>query len=231
MESNSQQDIAATIPRSILEVGYLKDNPPQLQSLSLAIYRLLLGGVPVTITDIASATGFTEARVRELLELIPVSAFDWHDDDSISAFVGLSLQPANHEFIVGGRTFHTWCVLDGLFIPGLIRKEATIETKCPTSALSIRVELSPERIISSSMEGVVMSVVNPDMDACCDDLRASLCNHVNFFASDGAFKEWAKGKTEYEYVTLERAFDMAKASNQNRYPDIDLAASPESPGT
>ena len=114
-----------------IEVGYLKENPIDLQRMSIAVYRLLLAGNPVSNADIANATGIDEERVTELFQMIPASAYDRDDTGAINAFIGLSLTPANHAFVVDGTSFYTWCVLDALFLPELIGKKAIIKTKCP----------------------------------------------------------------------------------------------------
>lgn len=223
-QMNEAQQNIKSAKRRFFETGYLKDNPVELQRLSVAIYRLLLGGAPITLSRIAAATGIGEARVDALFALIPDSAFDHSDDGEISAFIGLSTRPANHEFITGGRTLYTWCVFDGLFLAEATGKEATIATRCPATGAEIRVDLSPTGIIGATPEEPVMSLINPDIDACCNDLRGAFCNHVNFFASEAAFGDWAEDKPEYAPVTLQAAHAMAQKRNRQRYPDIDLAS-------
>lgn len=210
--------------RGFFEAGYLEDNPPELQRLSVAAYRLLLKGKPITTADIGAAAGIPEARICELFRLIPDNAYDCNDCDGISAFIGLSITPANHEFIVAGKTLYTWCVFDGLFLAEVLGREATIKTKCPATGAEIRVALSPTAITGATPGGAVMSLVEIDRDACCGDLRGAFCNHVNFFASEAAFRDWAEDKPEYGYVTLERAYAMARGRNRVRYPDMDLAS-------
>lgn len=204
--------------------GYLTDNPPALQRLSLAAYRLLLGGKPVSFADLAAATNMDPALIRALFTLIPDCACDYSEDSGITAFIGLSIGPANHRFIVDGRSLYTWCVLDGLFLSELIGGPSVIDTRCPATRATIRVALSPDGISGASPDGTVMSLVDLDRGACRDDLRGNFCNHVNFFASQAAFRTWAADKPDYACVTLERAYAMARARNRARYPDIDWKA-------
>ena len=85
-----------------LEQNYLKANPPRLQRLIVAIYRLLAAGEPIEIGALAAATGLEETGVRNLLGLVPDSAYDLADDGRIAAFIGLSTVPTRHRLIVGG---------------------------------------------------------------------------------------------------------------------------------
>lgn len=221
VDDNPDRDIVAQNSR-FFETGYLGGNPPDLQRMSLAVYRLLLAGEPITPGDIAASTGLEEARISELFKLIPDSAYDCNDRTGISAFIGLSTTPANHRFEVDGRTLYTWCVFDGLFLAQVIGKDAAIATTCPATGAGIRVRLSPAAIVSASPEGVVMSLIDIDAEACRNDLRGSFCNHVNFFASEAAFRGWADGQPGHECVTLDQAHQLAVERNKTRYPDIDL---------
>ncbi len=202
--------------------GYLECNPPALQELSIAAYKLLLDGKTITPADIAVDMGIEPKEISKLFELIPECAYESDDRTGITAFIGLSITRTNHEFIIADRTLHTWCVLDGLFLPQVIGRSAIIKTKCPATGTEIHVELYPKGITSAAPEDMVMSVVDPDRDACCENLRGAFCNHVNFFANKGTFMEWADGKPEYGCVTLAAAYQMAMARNRARFPDIDL---------
>lgn len=67
-----------------------------------------------------------------------------------------------------------------------------------------------------------MSAIAPDTQSCGDDLRGAFCSHVNLFASAEVFAKWARRRQGIDCVPLSEAFDLARARNRERYPDIDL---------
>lgn len=209
---------------AFLAEGYLAENTAELQRLSLAAYRLLARGAPVSKAELADALAISEAQVSTLLDTLPQSVLDHDADGRITAFIGLSLAPSAHSFTVGARRLHTWCVLDALFLPELLGQGATVATTCPASGETITLELAPERIISANPPGTVMSVVAPDIQSCRENLRGAFCSHVNLFAGAEIFTDWAKTRPGAAYLPLAEAFDLARQRNRERYPDIDLTA-------
>ncbi len=204
--------------------GYLARNTPDIQRLSLATYRLLALGQPVSVSVLEKKLNVREGEVSALLDTFPPSVLERDDEGSIVAFIGLSLSPTAHRFVLDGRTLYTWCVLDALFLPELLGERARVATTCPGSGTAIALEIVPDRIVASNPPGVVMSTVAPDAEACSDDLRGAFCSHINLFAGAESFAVWAKAHPGVAYVPLAEAFDLARARNRERYPVIDLRA-------
>ncbi|MHA1537006.1 MAG: organomercurial lyase [Alphaproteobacteria bacterium] len=225
---------AQTVPNrqsvgALLAQGYLAENTADIQRLSVAAYRLLAGGAPVSATALAGALAMNEARVTKLLDALPQSVLDRDARGRITGFIGLGLAPSAHRFIVGGQSLHTWCVLDALFLPEILNERATVTTICPASGKTITLALAPGRIIAASPKGVVMSVIAPDIQSCRENLRGAFCSHVNFFADAGIFADWAKSNPGAACVSLAEAFVLARERNRERYPDIDLTAALNKP--
>ncbi len=206
-----------------LAEGYLARNTRDIQRLSLATYRLLALGRPVSMSLLEEKLDVPKGEVSALLDALPPSVLERDDEGSIVAFIGLSLSPTAHSFVLGERTLYTWCVLDALFLPELLGERARVATNCPSSGGAITLEVAPDRIVASSPPGVVMSVVAPDAEACRDNLRGAFCSNVNLFANAESFASWAKERTGVACVPLAEAFDLARTRNRERYPDIDLA--------
>jgi alkylmercury lyase len=207
-----------------LAEGYLARNTADIQHLSLATYRLLALGQPVSTGALAKILDMQEGEVSALLDTFPPSVLERDDEGSIVAFIGLSLSPTAHRFVLEGRTLYTWCVLDALFLPELLGERARVATNCPGSGSAIALEVAPDRIVASSPPGVVMSTVAPDAQSCRDNLRGAFCSQVNLFTSADSFTAWAKAHPGVAYVPLAEAFDLARARNRGRFPDIDLRA-------
>ncbi|GAB4531149.1 MAG: organomercurial lyase MerB [Parvularculaceae bacterium] len=209
--------------RAFLKQGYIAGNTPDMQRLSLAAHRLLAEGRPVSLTRLAQAAGLSPDGARRLFETVPASAYEANDDGEITGFAGLSISPANHEFQLGGNRLYTWCVFDALFLPELLQQNAVLRTRCPATEQSIELGLAPGRIIDAAPSSAVMSILDPDHDACCNNLRGAFCDHVNLFASEDGFAQWANARGNAACVSLKTAMMLARQRNRFRFPDISFA--------
>lgn len=97
----------------------------QEQRVTLAIYRLLGKGHPVTADEISHASGVPPEAVAQMLAT-------WHGvernaDGAVTAFCGLTLSKTKHLFRINGRELRTWCAWDTLFLPPLLGAAADVE--------------------------------------------------------------------------------------------------------
>jgi alkylmercury lyase len=225
---STAKDASAIDTRSAFAV-YLKQrvpgtNPPEMQRLSIALYRLLGRGAPVSREKLAAAAGLPFDRIEPFLgEFLP-SAVVIDDRGAVVAFGGLSLAPTHHRFVTDQATLFTWCAFDALFLPEILGKRATLITHCPGSAAQLTVELSPGEVRAARPSGCVLSIVTPDTKSCCDNLRQAFCDHVNLFRDEQAFMTWSEDRRGVGCVTLEEAQIFARQRNALRYPDVDLGA-------
>ena len=81
------------------------------------LLHLLAQGEPVTVDQIAQATGRTPDQVREALAANPDTVFD---QDGRVVGSGLTQNPTPHHFEVDGRQLYTWCALDTLAFPAVL---------------------------------------------------------------------------------------------------------------
>jgi alkylmercury lyase len=197
-------------------------NPADLQRLSVTLYRLLGRGAPVTPARLGAACALPRERVERLLRDVPPLTLD--DRGSVIAFGGLSLAPTRHQFSVDQSKLYTWCVLDALFLPEILRKPAVLVTSCPGSGLELSVELAPREVRAARPPGCVVSIVTPDTKACRDDLRTAFCDHVNLFKDEQTFETWKSGRRDVGCLPLHEAQLFARQRNALRYPDVDLDA-------
>ncbi len=199
--------------------GHFLSTSPHLIPLTLALYRLLGDGVPVRRGALAEKLSQPRAQVDALLNELPTSTIEFGAAGAITAFGGLSLTSANHEFKAGDKELYTWCVFDALFLPEILGKPARASTRCPATGEEIELEMTPEAIVSSRPSGPVMSIIAPDSAACCENLRGAFCNHINLFANERAFLDWAAGRADVAHVPLEEAHELAFQRNRIRYGD------------
>jgi alkylmercury lyase len=208
MEAKDQPDARYLV--GARNAGYLPDNSPAIQRLSVTLYRALARGRPVAPSDLAALLESGEPEIETLLSALPPSVLDRDDDGAITAFVGLSLSPTRHRFELGAQTLFTWCVLDALFLPEILDQEARVATHCPASDTPIVLRVAPDRVVDVEPPGAVMSMVAPEIAACQDDLRGAFCSHVSFFAGRDSFKRWAKDRSGTRCVTIAEAFDLGQ---------------------
>jgi len=205
------------------EAHFLADKP-ELTPLTLAIYRQLGNGNPVTLAGLSASLALSLAEAEVLVAEIPAATIERDASGAVTAAGGLSLHPANHVFQVGDLTLHTWCVFDGLFLPQILGKSATLITRCPVTRRKIEISLTPEAVTHANPQNPVMSIVTPDKEARCANPRGVFCNHVNFFADEAAFQDWVADKPEVARVSLSDAHELALARNQFRYGDLLVAS-------
>ena len=197
-------------------------NTPEIQRVSIALYRLLGRGSPVTREQLAGACGFSQERIGQLLDELPLTALDMDTSGTVKAFGGLSLEPTHHRFIMGAVELHTWCVFDALFLPEILGKPASLVTHCPASGAELTAELSPGEVRAVRPPDAVMSIVGPDRAACCNNLRKAFCDKVNLFRDPQTFAAWSRGREDTGCVTLGEAQLFARQRNALRYPDVQL---------
>ena len=207
----------------------LTENSPELQKLSVTLYRLLGLGAPVSPERLGIGCGLPKRRIEQLLLEFPATNLRFDEYGQVIAFGGLSLVPTHHRFDTeeaGLRTpgLYTWCVFDALFLPEILGKPATLVTYCLGSGIELTVQLAPGGVRSASPSGCVMSIVSPDSEACCDNLRKAFCNHVNLFKDEQTFMAWSQGRQDVGSVTLQEAQLFARQRNALRYPDVELNA-------
>ena len=190
------------------------------QRVALALYRLLAAGVPVSASALAARTGTPVARVAELLGAWPEVFRD--DERHVVAFGGLSLEPSTHRFVVDSRQLYTWCAWDALFLPELLGRTAAVSSECPTTGDVIELTVKPGGVDRLVPSGAVLSMRAPT-DCCVgDDLSASFCQHVHFFASRDAAERWLAERADGFVLSIEEGFELGRLANHAHFRDTVL---------
>lgn len=213
-------DNALSQLEGFLNAGYLVANPPELQKLCLAVYQLLARGKPVAVTELVEATSFTSQKIEELITLVPSSAYERQADGAIAGFIGLTTNETVHEFAIADHFLYTWCVFDAIFLPALLKTDALLTTTCPATTREIKILIRPSNALPITQPNPVMSIIAPDHDACCADLRGAFCEHVNFFVDQSSYSKWSKLSDAGDALSLEDAFALAMRRNDARFPDV-----------
>ncbi len=167
------------------------------------MWRLLADGRPVPLDRLAAASGRPVEQVRRVLSAHP--SVEWGDQGRLVGF-GLTLRPTPHKFTFEGRSVYGWCATDTLMFPVLLDKSGIVESVCPASHKSIRVEVTPDGVRSVDPPEAVVSEVRPDHPV--EDVRAETCNLGHFFCSREAADAWLGAYPEGMLNTVDEDFDI-----------------------
>jgi hypothetical protein len=150
-------------------------------ALSLTLLRALAVGEPVAHASLAAALDQTEEQVA--YSLTRFTNIERDEAGRIVAAVGLSLRPTPHQFMVAGHALYTWCALDTLIFPAALSETAQVSSPCPVSGAHIQLTVTPDAVERLEPSEAAVSLLIPDTEAACCDVRGAFCDVVNFFAS------------------------------------------------
>lgn len=197
-------------------------------ALLVPLLRLLVAGEPVTVDDLATATGLTVDDVRARLAASPDTEYD--DQDRIIG-QGLTLRPTRHRFTVAGEELYTWCAFDTLIFPAVLDRPASIESVSPASGDTIRVTVDPTAGVTSVEPATaVMSLVGAGGTP---SIRSSFCNQVHYFTSPEDAADWLADHPGSQMLPVAEAFELGRTviSGMLELPTPDTGVSDERPGS
>ncbi|GAA3325905.1 MULTISPECIES: organomercurial lyase MerB [Micrococcaceae] len=186
--------------------------------LFVPLLRLLAEGEPVTIAELATASGRSEDTVRQGLAAVPDTEYD---DEGRVIGLALTMRPTPHRFTVAGEQLYTWCALDTLFFPALIGKAATIESTSPGSGTLIRVATGADGTVTSVQPATaVVSLISPRGTG---PVRSSFCNQIHYFASREDAGPWLDAHPDGEVLDIEAAHRAGAAIAASMLSDATCA--------
>ena len=189
---------------------------PAMAQLAVSLLRELAKGKPVTL-ERAIEIGAEHGVPAQVIEAARAQFSQLDDDGNMVGFVGLTLNPTQHRFLVGDRELYTWCTLDGLFLTPLLDEEARIETTSP-SGNAVKVELSPSGITRVEPESSVLSIVLPESESgtqTAAEVRSGFCAYVHFFGSEDEYTSWRPDDRELVGISVRDGFELGKRLNGN----------------
>jgi alkylmercury lyase len=111
---------------------------------------------------------------------------------------------------VGGHTLYTWCATDTLFFTVILGTDAVAESTCPATGQPIRLDITPDAVTSVSPPGAVVS--QRHRGELVSNLRADVCDHGHFFASEAAASAWVAAHPDGEVLSITDAFDQSRTA-------------------
>ena len=155
--------------------------------------------------DVQRAVGVSPQRHETLGELVNgIAAKRWVQEPANL----ISKEPTRHEVRIDGRVMNTFCFVDALMLPFVLRGTVEVRSDSPTGG-----EVSAfvtEGGVEGSPSGAVVSfgATKAEEGTVCE----TLCPYLNAFTSQADYERWA-GRTP-EAVTiplsLQAAFDLAR---------------------
>jgi alkylmercury lyase len=179
-------------------------SPRDAPGLYRALLRQLAHGEPVTMAQLAAATGQSVACVERTVAGWPDTEYD--QEGRIVGWA-LTLRPTPHKFSVGGRQLYTWCALDTLFFPAVIGRRADIESPCAATGVPIRLVVDPAAVIALDPASAAVSIVTPEQ---MRSVRAAFCNPGRFFASRDAARDWQAKHPGMEILSVADAYRVSR---------------------
>lgn len=150
-----------------------------------ALLRELARGRPVTVEQLAHATGRSPAEVRAGLAGLSDTEYD---EQGAVVGHGITLRETPHQFTVDGQQLYTWCALDTLIFPTILGRPAQVSSPTPGSGEPVGLQVDPVAGVSAVEPATaVVSVLVPDGGT---SVRAAFCNQVHFFATPAAAQQW-----------------------------------------
>ena len=172
--------------------------------LGRPLLRLLAQGEPVTIDQLATATGRSTTEVRQALAAAPDTEYD---NAGRIVGSGITLNPTPHRFEIDGKQLYTWCALDTLVFPAILGKPATVSSPCHATGELVRVQVTPAGVTSVDPATAVVSLVTPN--DCCE-VRSTFCNQVHFFSSREAALPWLAEHPGTSVVPVAAAYRLGR---------------------
>ena len=179
-ETRTIEQVGADLARGALH----DDDAARVAPIFAVVTRLLLRAEPVTVAEIAAASGRADVEVSHALDSLAAVE---RDGEGRVLGLGLTLVPTPHRFRVDGRDLYTWCALDTLIFPSLLGVRAQVESPCQSSGTPVRLIATPERVSGVEPPGAVVSVVPIEH---APNIRTAFCDHVHFFRSAADADAW-----------------------------------------
>jgi alkylmercury lyase len=185
------------------------------QRLSIALYRELARGVPVTPQVLADRVEASGDEVARRLANWPAVRRD--EQRRIVGYWGLTIVPTRHRLRVGKRDLYAWCAWDTLFLPALLGAPAEVHSSCRATGAPVQLFVGPDALAAPVPVDLALSFVLPEASAMRRDVVASFCSHVHFFRSARLATEYRDLSPSAVVLSLDEAFEAGRLRNSGRY--------------
>ena len=174
------------------------------------LYKLLSDGKPVEPERVANALNLSVDDATSLIKKLP-TVFD--QNGNLVESLGLSLNPTKHSFMIDDTRLYTWCGVDTIFLPILIKKNARIESPDPVTGEKIKLLVSPERVEEVEPSTALVTWISADVAGAttASEIRGKTCHYQNFFGSDESASKYMAENPGVFVVKPSEVFDAVNS--------------------
>ena len=185
------------IVNALLEDAGGLDFNPQESRMFLQTLRLLSKGHPISseqVTQIAADFDLSGDEADSALNWVA----ERNDDGHIAGLAGLSVNDWTHKFKVNGRNLTTWCALDTLFLPQMLKQTAEVRSPDPETKEMIQLIIGPDRVEQYAPSSAVVSIVIPKTVKkgleSAEEMWKAFCGFSHYFTSVETGQDWFSGR-------------------------------------
>lgn len=217
MNTSSVNEIAKALREREIPPAFT----PEEARLLIQVLGRVAEGWPVPLEEIAQVASALQmlpddgiALMRKVSELDP--------QDHVVGIFGLSQKSHPHRFVVDGRTFSTWFAWDTLFLPGLLRRPANIESVCPTTKRTVRAFVTADAVGHVEPADAVISIVAPRLTKkgreSVEEIWMAFCRFVHYFSSADAASDWFRGRDQdARFLSVADAHQLGRLAFQDLF--------------
>src|SRR5262249_27237282 len=118
----------------------------------------------------------------------------------------------------------TWCAVDALSFPGILKHTASVDSNDPVTGEKIHIRLTPDTLEKIKPKDAVVSIIK-DIDL--TNFRSSVCNRMHFFSSAETGSKWIARHPGTMLSPVNEAYQALKHVNLNKYIDTMLETKEE----
>lgn len=137
-----------------------EEEKDRLALATAAIVRGIAEHGSISPEALGAQLGLETERARELFPGLANLGMEIDGDGNIIG-AALTSTKTPHAIRLGDRQLYAWCALDTLLIPGLVGKPADVESNCPVTGETIRLQISPDGSSKYRPSQAVLSVLVP----------------------------------------------------------------------
>lgn len=181
-------------------------DPAAIRAVLPATIRLLAEGRPVSVAEIAEASGHSLEQVETALR--DLGDVEWMPDGRVEG-AGLTPRLTPHRIRIGEVDRFVWCAMDTLFFAALLDRHVEVESPDGTTGTPLRFKADGRRIVAADPPSIVVSWF---VDPSAEGVRAAACQFGHFFASRESAETWLATYPKGGVLSLDEALEAARQS-------------------
>lgn len=191
---------------------------PEHRRIIGQILQLLSDGYPVSLGKIVKQLQVPPDRVTSILNRFGAE----FDQEGNILGLGLTLVTTPYVCEVNGRKMYTWCAVDALSFPVILKQTASIESSDPVTGEKIQVSVTPDRVEKIEPKNAVVSYIKnigvTNVRGGCNNIRYGFGG--DFFSSPKTATKWIAEHPDTTFYPVNEVYQALKQSPLKTYGDI-----------